>query len=661
MLRARIPLLLSVATLLLVGLAVVRWPFGSAEAGGVGATNAIKALSGCSANELPANDDGSTGSVALPFAANFFGTTYSSLFVNNNGNVTFDAPLSTFTPFGLVGTETVIIAPFFADVDTRGMGSGIVRYGNTTFGGRSAFCVNWVNVGYYASRTDKLNSFQLLLVDRDDQGVGDFDIIFNYDQIQWETGSASGGTDGLGGSSARAGYSNGVDTSLELPGSAVNGAFLDSSPSGLANNSRSSTERGRYIFPVRNGVAPVGGSISGRVFGNEDGMAGAAGVVPLPGARVQACFAVMPPPPCDVTTTNALGQYIFTGLPGGGNYFVTAFPPSGSFLGPRTIGALFMPEGGAELIDQDITLIPSIPPPPNVTIETPFRAGDGTPAISSFTGATFRQVDSCPGGIGTWSLSQGGVVLASGDLTETAAGKYKGTIPPLPGRNGRASMKISINCPSGPDKQEVFDIYIDPSGNVYNSANGMPVEGATVTLYRSDSSAGPFTIVPNGDAIMSPSNRNNPDLTDENGFFRWDVVAGYYKVRAEKASCTNPDNPAQNFVETDVLPVPPIQTGLQLYLNCGGGTGPTPTRTATVPGAPTPTRTPTVPGGFAPGDVNKNGSVNSIDASIVLQYVAGFLGSINSTADVNEDGQVTSVDATLILQYVAGLIDNLPV
>ena len=217
--------------------------------------NAIKGLSGCTTNELPANDDGSTAAVALPFSPNFFGTTYSSLFVNNNGNVTFDSRLGSFTPFDLNSTSRVIIAPFFGDVDTRGTGSGIVTYGNTTFGGRTTFCANWVNVGYFGSHTDKLNSFQLLLVDRSDVGVGDFDIIFNIDQIQWETGDASGGTNGLGGNSARVGYANGSGTSFELPGSAVNGAFLDSNTAtGLIHGSGSSGTAGRYVFAVRGGI-----------------------------------------------------------------------------------------------------------------------------------------------------------------------------------------------------------------------------------------------------------------------------------------------------------------------------------------------------------------------------------------------------------------------
>ena len=191
----------------------------------------IRNLPGCTANTLPANDDGSTAAIPLPFSANYFGTTYTQTFVNNNGNITFNGPLGTFTPFSLNTTTVPIIAPFFADVDTRGAGSGLTQYGNDTVGGRAAFCVNWINVGYFPSATNLLNSFQLILIDRADTGAGNFDIEFNYNSILWETGGASGGTGGLGGNSARAGYANGTmaaGTFLELPGSAVNGGLLDS-------------------------------------------------------------------------------------------------------------------------------------------------------------------------------------------------------------------------------------------------------------------------------------------------------------------------------------------------------------------------------------------------------------------------------------------------
>lgn len=81
--------------------------------------HAVAVRAGFDTDTLPANDDGSTGLVDIGFAFDFFGEVYTQLWVNNNGNVTFDAPLAEFTPFPLIDTTTVILAPFFADVDTR--------------------------------------------------------------------------------------------------------------------------------------------------------------------------------------------------------------------------------------------------------------------------------------------------------------------------------------------------------------------------------------------------------------------------------------------------------------------------------------------------------------------------------------------------------------
>lgn len=226
--------------------------------------SAAAVVGGYTGSTLPRNDDGSTGLVNIGFDVNFFGTTYDQLYVNNNGNVTFNSSMYIYTPFNLSGaTGNPIIAPFFADVDTRGTTNGSlpVVYGNGTFEGRNAFFVNYLNVGYYPGETDKLNSFQMLLVDRADTGVGNFDIVFNYDRILWETGSASGGSNGFGGASARVGYNNAeaLPTFYELTGSGVNGAFLDSNlATGLIHNSIGSNVLGRYVFAAREGEVTPG-------------------------------------------------------------------------------------------------------------------------------------------------------------------------------------------------------------------------------------------------------------------------------------------------------------------------------------------------------------------------------------------------------------------
>ncbi len=220
--------------------------------------SAIRMLPGFTTNNLPANDDNSTGAVNLGFNINFFGVNTSQVFVNNNGNITIGQPSSTFTP-GFLNTANggiPIIAPFYADVDTRGAGSGLTTYGTDTLCGEQAFGVDWFNVGYFDQHVDKLNTFQLILVARPDVGPGDFDIEFNYQQIQWETGDASGGTNGLGGTSAAVGYSNGsgtAGTNFQLPGSLVNGALIDGGPDALVSNDLLATTPGRYHFLVRNG------------------------------------------------------------------------------------------------------------------------------------------------------------------------------------------------------------------------------------------------------------------------------------------------------------------------------------------------------------------------------------------------------------------------
>lgn len=101
-----------------------------------------------------------------------------------------------------------MVAPFWADVDTRGVGQ--VWYKVTP----TAIFINWVNVGYFDSHFNKTNSFQLIITDGNDPvlGVGN-NCLFAYQDMQWTTGDVSGGTNGFGGTPATVGANrgNGVD------------------------------------------------------------------------------------------------------------------------------------------------------------------------------------------------------------------------------------------------------------------------------------------------------------------------------------------------------------------------------------------------------------------------------------------------------------------
>jgi hypothetical protein len=91
------------------------------------------------------------------------------------------------------------------------------------------------------------------------------------------------------------------------------------------------------------------------------------------------------------------------------------------------------------------------------------------------------------------------------------------------------------------------------------------------------------------------------------------------------------------------------------------GTGVCATATPTASDTPTPTNTPlpvTPTPAKACGDVNDNGSVDAVDAQLVLQYSAGLVTTLANlpSGDVNSSGGVNPVDAALILQVEAGLI-----
>lgn len=209
--------------------------------------NTIRA--GFDSNTLAANDDGYTSAVNIGFNVNFFGATYSQLFVNNNGNVTFNAASGTYIPFSVNGsTSEPIIAGFLSDIDTRYAGSP-VTYGSGTADGHAAFAANYLNVGEYgAGESSALNSFQIVLIDRSDTGVGNFDIELNYANIDWDHGGAT------------VGYSNSTGdagTFYQLLGSMVSGAFLDGGTNSLVAGSNIGTA-GRYLFSARNGsVEPL--------------------------------------------------------------------------------------------------------------------------------------------------------------------------------------------------------------------------------------------------------------------------------------------------------------------------------------------------------------------------------------------------------------------
>lgn len=308
------------------------------------------------------------------------------------------------------------------------------------------------------------------------------------------------------------------------------------------------------------------GTIEGRVSDFDSGL-------PIVAASVTAC----PAGPrttltgCLTVSSGEGGLYALVDL-ADGTWDLQAFPPADD---TDTLPVSFP---GIELTASGRTIDlllggPSGPPPgTSITPATSWSSGP-YPTVYWHDELQLRH-EGCPVAAVTYQIRQGRIdpdtgrpvdLVRSGEMPEGEPGIYVATIDALYPLHGYTKIYIDVDCPDPtPDAVLGFDIYIDPSGTVVDDL-GRPVDGATVTLYRSDDAAGPFTIVPDGSTIMSPANRTNPDITGADGFFQWDTLAGYYEVRATKTGCTSGT--------TGVLPVPPPQLDLVIRIDCGGSAG----------------------------------------------------------------------------------------
>ncbi len=181
------------------------------------------------------NDDCYTNVQILPFDFCMYDINRDSVYINNNGNISFGSPYATFSPIGFPSTLYSMVAPFWSDVDTRNVASGVVYYKLTP----TYMIVQWDSVGYYNSHTDKRNTFQLIISDGVDQIIpGGNNVSFCYKDMQWTTGDASNGSNGFanaGGSSATAGVNPGDGINyiqigqFDTAGTAYYGPFANNS------------------------------------------------------------------------------------------------------------------------------------------------------------------------------------------------------------------------------------------------------------------------------------------------------------------------------------------------------------------------------------------------------------------------------------------------
>jgi Secretion system C-terminal sorting domain len=157
------------------------------------------------------NDNATSPAITLPFNFCFYGNSYSSVYISNNGIVSFTRPIHDFidsTQQFPLGGDTMVIAPFYADANTNNH-EGVVYYKITP----THMVVIWDSVRYKGSDVDGWNTFQLIISNGNDPVLPDgTNLQFCYPEMQWSCADASGGFSGYGGTPAFVGINKGDGT-----------------------------------------------------------------------------------------------------------------------------------------------------------------------------------------------------------------------------------------------------------------------------------------------------------------------------------------------------------------------------------------------------------------------------------------------------------------
>lgn len=200
----------------------------------------------CSGDNGWTSDDCSSDFIEFEFEYSVCGEPFSGCWVNTNGNLTFDAPLGQFTADGIPNNTAVMVAPFWGDVDFDSCGECWIYQTPTTF------IATWLDVGYFSASCDKLNTFQVVLTNGDDELLGQGNnTAFYYCNMDWTTGSASGGEDGFGGSPAVVGINSGDNDAFAIIGNFDAPGFIYDGPAG-ENDGVDFLDNKFYLFDAAN-------------------------------------------------------------------------------------------------------------------------------------------------------------------------------------------------------------------------------------------------------------------------------------------------------------------------------------------------------------------------------------------------------------------------
>lgn len=428
---------------------------------GMGNGGTVTPLAGCDCyiepdatwSTLQACDDCSSGLINLPFQFCFFGQTANSFYINNNGSISFNSAVPTpFSPPPLPSAGQAVLGAYWADVDTRS-NLGQVRYKITP----TAAYINWVNVGYYNTQGNMRNTFSLVITNGNDPSIGiGNNVAYCYRDMQWTTGSASGGQGGFGGTPATVGANWGVNNqfirigTFNAPGVTYNGPDIVSQVSWLDNKS--------FKFNVCNSVnAPpilISGTFPGYVFrGDSCNAINGGTMVPVAGSNgicvgqtVTGTLSFTGPENNQSVTVVATGPPGLSTTGGTGttaNLNITYTPTQGT-SGPQTI-TITATDNGNPVRSTVMTLVVNVTSPPYYpTIGGPDNVCPGNPVNLTvnevfdtyrWSGAATGTTRNISGPTGTYN-----VTTTIGPCTLSVSKTVGLFVPPVPVISGNAQV-----------------------------------------------------------------------------------------------------------------------------------------------------------------------------------------------------------------------------
>ncbi len=154
------------------------------------------------------NNDDHSPVIPLSFTFDLYGQFITEIRINTNGVLSVGEGFCSMDPYGFPVPGVPLVAPFWADADTRDESNACGTVWAKT--GPNYLAVTYDHVGYQNSHTDKLNTFQVVISDGTFVPVGlGNNVCFSYGDMQWTTGDASGGLGGFGGAPAHVGVNRG--------------------------------------------------------------------------------------------------------------------------------------------------------------------------------------------------------------------------------------------------------------------------------------------------------------------------------------------------------------------------------------------------------------------------------------------------------------------